>query len=657
MHYSFTFVTRSAIDLIHAWRSNYFVPKFYYWLEVYRDTVTSQRPFVIQAIFLIIGLAVLVRLFFMQVIDSTYEERAFNNVVRQETIYPSRGLIVDRNKSLLVNNEPVYELVMIPKQTEVIDTLKLCKLLGITKDDFGNNIERVKADRGYSPYKPQVLIKQIPQDIYARLQEYLYQFPGYYAQVRTIRNYLTPNAAHILGYIGEVNQQQISDSNSYYRMGDYIGINGIEKTYEEILRGERGVRNLLVDVHNRAIGTYRNGELDREALAGDNLMITIDAELQAYAEQLMQNKKGSVVAIEPSTGEILLLVSSPSYNPNLLTGRYRGNNMSALTSDTLKPLFNRALMANYPPGSTFKPLMALLALQDTVISTNYSYACTGAYWLGRLSIGCHGHGYCYNVQDAIKYSCNSYFCHIFKLFIEQDRYNNVTQGLTSWDNYLNQFLLGVPTQIDLPVQREGYVPAPARYDKMYGEKRWRARTIISLGIGQGELGVTPLQMAHMISVIANRGKYHYPHVVRHANGLYAEEQRVPIEARHFEPVVEGLERVVLAGTATVANVPGLQICGKTGTAQNPHGKDHSMFVAFAPKNNPKIAMAVVVENSGYGNKYAAPIASLLIEKYLNDSIAEPRKYLEKRMMEADLIGLTKNTHLDFSTESEIESGE
>lgn len=599
------------------------------------------RRLVIQGIFVIIGGILLIQLFFMQVMDGSYEAKAKSNVVREVTVYPSRGLIFDRNRKLVVNNEAVYDLVMIPNQVKDVDTLKLCNLLEITPEEFVESVKKVRKSKGYSNFKPQVLFKQIPAEVYARLQEFLYQFPGFYSQVRAVRHYPRRNAAHVLGYIGEVNQKQI-DTSDYYKLGDYIGISGIEASYENELRGERGIKYRVVDVLNREIGSFNNGKKDQDALPGEDLTLTIDIDLQAYAERLMKNKRGSLVAIEPKTGEILALVSSPNYDPNLLTGRRRGKGMKYLQSDTLKPLFNRALMAYYPPGSTFKPLMALLALQENVIPVNYYHGCYGGYRLGRLKVGCHGHRPCYSVKHAIQHSCNAYFCHIFKMFIEEDKFGNVADGLTVWGDYLNQLGLGQKLNLDVAQELKGNVPQKDLYDRMYGEGRWRASMIISLGIGQGEMGVTPLQMAHSTAVIANRGTFHYPHVVRpkrmDKDNFYLKKRKTSIKPSHFEAVVDGMERVVLAGTATVAFVQGLDICGKTGTAENPHGKDHSLFIAFAPKEKPKIAIAVIVENSGYGSRYAAPISSLVIEKHINGKITgKARKRLETKMLEANLI--------------------
>lgn len=600
----------------------------------------SIRSYTVQGIFVLVGLVMLTRLFYMQVMDTSYQDRARANVVREVLNYPSRGLIFDRNHNLVVNNEPVYDLMYIPSKVSSLDTNKLCKLLSISKAELDSSLAHVKnVPAWYSEYKPQVLLKQIPADVYARLQEYLYQFPGFYPQVRTIRQYHYPYAGHILGYISEVNKKQI-DTSDYYRMGDYAGVSGIERSYEETLRGERGVKYIAVDVNNREIGSYKSGSLDKEAVAGKNLMLTIDMDLQGYAEDIMQNKKGSVVAIEPSTGEILCLVSSPGYDPTLLSGNQIGKGMAKLSSDKLRqPLFNRALSAAYPPGSTFKPLMALLALQEGYVSPNYYYPCERAYKLGSRRVKCHYHRPCYNVQTAIEESCNAYFCHLFKVFIYQDKFPSLAKGLTSWHNLLTEWGLGTGMNLDLPIGRIGQVPSPDTYNKKYGRNRWGGGSIISLGIGQGEMGFTPLQMAQIMAIIANKGTFYYPHIVRHdpnaRDDIYNQQQRVSIESRHFRPVIEGLARVITHGTAKKAYTPGIEICGKTGTAQNPHGGDHSMFIGFAPRNNPQIAIAVVVENAGKGGDYAAPIGSLVIEKYLRGEVTRQR--LESRMRNKYLL--------------------
>ena len=599
------------------------------------------RRLIIQFAIGLVSVILLSRLFFMQVLDPSYQAMAKNNVVREINTYPSRGLIYDRAGNLIVDTRVVYDILMLPKQVRPFDTLKFCQLLGLTMKDYHDNWARVKNDKGFSIYRPQVLFKQIPSEVYAAMQEYMYQFPGFFSQIRTTRSYSTTHAGHILGYLSEVNQANI-DSSTYYKLGDYIGISGIERSYEKALRGERGTKYVVVDVHNREIGKYGDSQFDTEAVAGQDLNLTIDMELQAYAEALMQNKRGSVVAIDPKTGEILALVSSPFYDPNLLTSQDRGENMALLSVDPDKPLFNRALSAYYPPGSIFKPIVAFVALQAGLISSNSYYPCYGSYKLGRLRIRCHYHPQCYSVQAAIEHSCNAYFCHLFKLYLDQSKFKNVSEALQGWKTDMAQFQLGTNTHVNLPNSVDGYIPGPERYDRMYGKNRWRSASILSLSLGQGEIGMTPLQMAHTMAIIANRGFYYYPHVVKPAvgdkNSLYLKRQRTGIDQRHFSPIVDGMERVVTTGTAPLRNVARMDICGKTGTAQNPHGRDHSLFAAFAPKTDPRIAIAVIIENAGWGYKYAAPIASLIIEKYLFGEIAPSRRGVEDKMMRTDLLG-------------------
>ncbi len=599
------------------------------------------RQLVIIGIFLVAAFTLLARLFAMQVMDNSYETLAERNSIREIVKYPPRGEIYDRKGVLVAANQPVYDLVGIPRELKSLDTARLCKLLNIDLVEQRQYLKKLRKNRGYSSRTRQPIVKQIPKADFARFQEYLYQFPGLEREVRTVRTYNRNCAAHVLGYVGEVNQKQI-DTSEYYRLGDHVGITGIERTYEDELRGERGIEYMIRDVHGRDLRAYMEGRKDKESIGGDQLTLTLDIELQEYAEQLLQNKVGGVVAIEPSTGEILVLASSPSYNPNMLTGRNRGDGIKVLQQDSLNPLFNRALMANYPPGSTFKPLMALVALNDSIINERHYYGCSGGYRLSSAhTVGCHAHAPCYDVQTAIKHSCNAYFCHLFKIYIESKRFNGLDEGLTSWQNRLNAFGLGQAPQVDIFGAKKGLIPGTGLYDRVYGDNKWRANYIISLGIGQGEMGTTPLQLAHMTACLANRGFYYHPHVIRPEVGdtssIYLKKQNLPMLLEHFESVAEGMEQVVLGGTATVAFVPELGICGKTGTAQNPHGEDHSLFIAFAPKDDPQIAIAVMVENGGYGSRYAAPIASLVIERYLNGEISPSREYLQTRMFEADLI--------------------
>lgn len=599
--------------------------------------VSQGRQTVIYFIFIAVVLIYLVRLFYLQVIDDSYTISAQNNVLRLITDYPSRGLIYDRKGKLMVYNEPVYDLMIIPKQAKHLDTLELCSLIGITKAEY---IEKYKKARAYSPVKASLFEKQLSVETYATLQEKLYKFPGFFVEARTLRKYPKPIAAHLFGYVGEVDTS-ITRKDPYYRDGDYIGKSGIEKSYEEYLRGRRGVRRVMVDVFNREKGSYQEGRYDTASIAGQNLMLSIDADLQEYGEELLRNKVGSVVAIEPATGEILCMVSSPTYDPNLLVGRKRSANFKLLLNDPYKPLFNRAQMATYPPGSTFKLVMALIGQQERVLFKETRYPCAGGYPPGGGRPKCHPHPSPLDLQNSIAHSCNSYYAYIFKTVIDNKKYKNTETSFVAWREAIAKFGIGVRLQSDLPNVLKGSVPTVAYYDKYFGKGRWKSSTIISLSIGQGELGITPLQNANILAGIANRGYYLIPHVVKSiGDEHYLPEEFIVknslgIDPGYFDVVVKGMEQVVESGTGAGSKIKGISMCGKTGTAENPHGKDHSVFVAFAPCENPKIAIAVTVENAGFGSQYAAPIASLLIQKYLTDSIS--RQDLDKRMREGVIL--------------------
>jgi penicillin-binding protein 2 len=599
-----------------------------------KDRYASRKYFMI-ALVITTALILLIRLFYIQIIDKTYRVSAANNALRPVTQYPARGLIYDRNGVLMVYNQAAYDLLVIPVQTSAFDTARFNQILGITMDDFR---ARMKAAVSYSRRAPSVFIKMISSETYAVLQEELYRFPGFYVQARTLRKYTRPVASHLLGYVGEVDNKLIA-KDKYYRSGDYIGVSGIEKSYEEELRGRKGVDIFLVDVHNNIKGSYAEGKYDTVAIPGTNLWSTIDLTLQEYGEKLMQNKTGSIVAIEPSTGEILTLVSSPSYDPSLLVGRVRSENFSLLQADTVKPLFDRALMASYPPGSTFKIMNGLIGLQENVIRPSSLFSCSNGYHVGSLTVGCHSHRSPLKLQEAVAMSCNAWFCNAFRNILENPNYNSVQDAFDKWREYLIAFGFGNKLGIDLPNELSGFVPARSYYDRYYGKDRWKALTVISLAIGQGELGATPLQMANMVAVIANRGSFFIPHIIKKIGDdgtpspLYTQKYITGISPENFEPVIEGMEGAVNGGegsTARGARLDSIIICGKTGTAQNPHGKDHSIFVAFAPKEDPKIAIAVYVENAGFGSTFAAPIASLMIEKYLTGDVK--RTYLENHVL-------------------------
>ncbi len=601
----------------------------------------SDRKYIIGAMIVLPVLFFIIRLFILQVLDPSYQLSASSNVLRNVTQYPSRGLIYDRNGELLVYNEPAYDLMVVPAQLAPFDTVEFCAILEIDREYVDTEIARA---REYSRFRSSLFLKQISARTYAVLQEKMYKFPGFYVQPRTLRKYSNEIAAHVLGYVGEVDRRMIEE-NPGYAMGDYIGITGVEKTYEEELRGEKGVSRFLVDVHNRIMGSYQDGRFDLPATVGNDITLSLDASLQAYGEKLMQNKIGSIVAIEPSTGEILSLVSSPAYHPELLVGRVRTRNFRQLSSDTLKPLFNRALMAHYPAGSSFKVINGLIALQEGIIDDASRLTCPGHYTVGRLTIRCRHHVTPVAMPAAIQVSCNTYFSHIFRDLLDHPKYGSVTAGFNVWHDHVKSFGLGERLDADFPNELRGFVPPPTYYDRFYGENRWRSLQVVSLSLGQGELSVTPVQMANMTAAIANRGYYITPHILKDvANSgfepSFREKNYTTIDSVWFEPVIEGMYRAVHGpdgGTARIAQVPGLDICGKTGTAENPHGDDHSVFIAFAPRDNPKIAISVYVENAGFGAAMAAPIASLVIEKYLNGEIAGNRKWLEQRMLEADFI--------------------
>jgi len=601
----------------------------------------ANRRHIIRFIIILVGLIFVVRLFILQVVDSTYKQTASNNVLRYVTQFPSRGLIYDRNGKLLVYNEAAYDLMIIPRQLRSFDTTEFCQILEIDTNYVDESIKRA---RDYSVYNSSIFLKQLSAKTYAKLQEKLYKFPGFYVQARTIRKYTSKNAAHILGYVGEVNEK-IIEKEDYYNLGDYIGISGVEKSYENELRGEKGVNVYLVDVHNRIKGPYANYKLDKEAKVGSNIISTIDSDLQSYGEKLMNNKIGSIVAIEPSSGEVLALVSSPGYDPDLLVGRKRTKNYVTLMADTLKPLFNRALMAQYPPGSTFKIVNALIGLQEKVLYTSSEYDCAGAYYSRNFRLGCHNHRSPLDLRESIQMSCNAYYCYVFRNILDNKKYPSIRESFDKWREYVLSFGFGQYLESDFSNELRGLVPTKLTYDRIYGERGWNSLTLISMAIGQGELGTTPLQMANMTAAIANRGYYYTPRIVKEIEGdfelnsRFEEKHFTKIDSIYFERVVEGMELAVngeagSGSTARSAQIPDITVCGKTGTAENPHGEDHSIFIAFAPKDDPKIAIAVYIENGGFGSTWAAPTAKLMMEKYLNDSISVP--WWEQHVLNAEI---------------------
>jgi len=590
-----------------------------------------KRHYIIIMAMLLVVLIYVIKLFYMQVIDKSYLKSAERNAMRYLTEYPSRGLIYDRYDSLLVYNEASYNLMVIPKEIQTFDTAELCQILDISREDL---LQRITKAFKYSSILPSLIYAQISKEDYGYLQEKLFKFHGFYIQNRTLRKYPHPIAAHILGYVGEVDNS-ILEKDSYYRMGDYIGLSGIEKEYEKELRGTKGQRVVMMDVYNREQGSYDNGSLDKMAIAGQSLWSTLDLQLQRYGEKLMQNKRGSIVAIEPTTGEILCIVSSPTYDPNLLVGSSRNNAFAELLHDTVRlPLFNRALIAIYPPGSTFKLANGLIAEQEKVLTPATIYGCGGGYRIGSHIIGCH-HAGATNLVSAVQSSCNTYFCRAFYNIVSNKRYGSVQEGYQVWKNYINQMGFGVRFGTDLPYESAGIIPSVDFFNKKY-KNRWNGNTIVSMGIGQGEVATTPLQMANLMAIIANRGFYIKPHVIKaigskeNANTRYAQVIDSKIEQNYFTPIIQGMTMAVQAGTARRAQIKGISVAGKTGTAQNPHGKDHSVFSGFAPVDNPKIVVFVLVENGGWGASVATPIASLIMEYYLNRKIE--RKDLEESIL-------------------------
>jgi len=596
--------------------------------------IYSKRRFVVYGVFAFVVLLFLIILFRLQILNSTYKQFATNNVLREVTQYPARGLIYDRNGKLLVYNKTAYDLLITPREVTAFDTTLFCNLLNISKENLKAGIKKATK---YSPYKPSILIKQISPERFAVLKEQLYKFNGFHTQSRTLREYSTTAAAHALGYVGEVSGTDIK-RDSYYKPGDYIGVSGIEKTYETQLRGTKGVKMNLVDVHNRVQGSYRNGEDDVPAKIGKNIVSTLDLNLQLYAENLFRNKRGSVVAIEPATGEVLVFVSAPTYDPGLLVGRVRGHNYSELLADTLMPLFNRALQAKYPPGSSFKPVNALIGLQVNAINRETRFACYGK---ASSPIRCtHNHGSPNDVVDAIRESCNPFLWNTFKSIL--GKYKTSAEGFNVWRKYVASFGIGQHLSSDFSNGLKGDLPTEKQYNKIYGRGHWNALTVRSLAIGQGELGVTPLQMANYGAVIANRGFYYTPHIVKEIendtiSSEFKTKREVPIDKKHFETVIIGMSQSVQRNLAATVKIPEIEMCGKTGTVQNNQGADHSVFVAFAPRENPKIALFVYVENGVWGSRYAAPMASLIVEKYLTDSISARRKWIEKKMLDANLL--------------------
>ena len=588
----------------------------------------SNRKYVLGFIATGIVLVYLVRLFTLQLMSDDFKRNADSNAFLKRIQYPARGAMRDRTGKLLVYNQPAYDIMVVMSEMNDVDTLDLCESLGITREIFDQRMEEIK-DRnrnpGYSSYTQQLFMNQLSAEEFSTFQEKLFRFPGFYIQKRSIRQYAYPNAAHILGDVGEVSPADI-EADDYYQSGDYIGKLGVERSYEKQLRGEKGVEILLRDARGRIKGNYQNGKFDRAPIPGKNLTLSIDLELQQLGERLMQGKLGSIVAIEPSTGEVLCMVSSPTYDPRIMVGRQRGKNNRILTNDPMKPLLNRAIMGTYPPGSTFKTSQALTFLEEGIITPQTSYPCSGGFRFGRLKVGCHGHVSPIPLIPTIATSCNGYFCWgLYYMLGNRKKYATVQEAMTTWKDYMVSMGFGYPLGIDLPGEKRGLIPNADFYDKHLG-KSWSALSIISIAIGQGEVTLTPLQIANLGATIANRGYYITPHVVKEVQGeeidtLYKTRHYTKVSRQNYETVVAGMRQAVVGGTCRSANNEWYEVCGKTGTAQN-RGHDHSVFMGFAPRENPQIAVAVYVENGGWGATYGVPFGALIMEKFINGKLSE-----------------------------------
>ncbi len=605
------------------------------------------RKLLLLALVLVTGVVFAASLFYLQIYDTSYQKLSENNAIKVVYDYPQRGYIFDRNGKLLVTNQPSYDVMVIPRNVKPLDTLEFCALLKITKEDF---ISIYKKDSIYSTRLPSVFIPQLTKSEYAALSEKMYKYEGFYIQKRSLRDYQVNHSANVLGYISEVNERTIKE-NPYYQMGELIGTGGVEKQYEDILRGTKGVKYIQKDRFNRDIGPYKEGIYDTLPTRGHDIMLTIDAALQDYGEKLMVNKRGGIIAIEPETGEILALVAAPNYDPSLLVGRDRSKNFSKLYYDTIaKPLYDRVLQGEYPPGSPFKTLTALIGLQEGVIALDEKIYCHGGYnYGGSKKLGCHHHATPLSMIGGIANSCNSYFATVYRRTI--DKYPTPQEGIDHWRQHLLSFGLGNYLGYDLPVGKKGLIPDSEYYNHFYQYPKynWYSTATISNSIGQGEVLLTPIQMVNFTTTIANRGYYYTPHILKKIVDLdtiphkFTEKHLTSIDQKYFEPVVEGMNDVYHYGTASSIQIPGIEICGKTGTAENyirVNGKrmqltDHSVFVAFAPKDNPKIAIAVFVENGYWGSRWAGRIAGLMIEKYLHGEIS--RKDMEDYVLNGSLM--------------------
>ena len=598
---------------------------------------------------LIMAGILIAKIFYIQIIDDRYKIDASNNSMVYDIIYPTRGVIYDRNGKIIVGNKVAYDILVTPKEVTEFDTLLLASVLEVEPDFIRSKMDEYRKNRRRIGYQSVIMMKQLSAEKYMKFSEIQYKFPGFRGQVRSIRDYPFNAGGNLLGYVSEVDQAYISRHPGEYRPGDYAGKTGLEAAREADLKGEKGYHIYLRNSHNQIQTRYKDGEMDKEAIPGKDIVTTIDADLQQYGQLLMQNKVGSLVAIEPSTGEILTMVSSPGIDVEMLADI--GKHYKEIVSDPHKPMFNRAVQAPYPPGSVFKLVNGLIGLEEGVLKPEYTYPCNKGYYFGKHKLGCHAHRSPLDLEDAIMMSCNGYFCYVMRNILENRKYGSQAEALDKWHDYVSSFGFGHKLGSDFPAELGGTIPTSNYYNKIYGKGGWKFTTVISISIGQGEIGVTPLQIANMCATVANRGYYYIPHIVKDSDSLriddkFREKQYTMVDTTNFKKVIKGMWKAVNSGfgsggTASIAAVEGLDICGKTGTAQNPRGADNSVFICFAPMDNPKIAVAAYVENAGFGATWSAPIASLLVEKYLTGQISDKRKPLEERMLNGDLMSRVK----------------
>ena len=595
------------------------------------------------------ALLLLGKIFSLQIVDDRYKEDADRNSTIYETIYPTRGVIYDRNGEILVGNKVAYDILVSPREVQAFDTVALATVLGVEPAFIRSKLDEYRKRRSSIGFQAVTMMRMVPSETYMRFDEVKYKFPGFRGQVRGIRDYPVNAGGNLLGYVSEVNQDYINSHGGEYRSGDYAGMTGIEAAREKDLRGEKGYHIYLRNSRNQIEQPYKDGAEDKEAIPGHDIVTTIDAALQQYGQELMQNKVGSIVAIEPETGEILALVSSPGVDVSQLAdiGKY----WNEISQNPYKPMYNRAVQASYPPGSVFKLVNGLVGLEEGVLRPEMTYPCSHGYHFGAgHKLGCHGHKSPLNMEESIMMSCNAYYCYVLKNILDNRKFEgDYGAALDHWHDMVTSFGFGTKLGSDFPNELSGSIPTSKTYNRAYGKGRWNSTTVISLSIGQGEILATPMHLANLCATVANRGYYYIPHIIKASEGVeidpkYYEKQYTKVSLEHFPKVIKGMWRAVnsgagMGGTAWVAHIDGLDVCGKTGTAQNPRGADNSVFICFAPMDNPKIAIAAYVENGGFGATYAAPMASLMVEKYLNGEVK--RTDLEKRMKEANLMSRVK----------------